>query len=60
MTKRTIDIDAKLLSNAMRLSGGKTKSEVVHRAMELLVRIMKEEQALRRRRPRIFKLRLKD
>jgi Arc/MetJ family transcription regulator len=60
MTKRSIDIDAELLSKAMRLSGGKTKSEVVHTAMELLVRIMKQEQALRRRGLGIFKLKLKD
>jgi Arc/MetJ family transcription regulator len=60
VTKRSIDIDAELLSKAMRLSGGKTKSEVVHAAMELLVRIMKQEQARRRRGAGVFKLRLKD
>jgi len=41
MTKRSIDIDAKLLSKAMRLRGGRTKSEVVHPAMKLLVRDLK-------------------
>jgi Arc/MetJ family transcription regulator len=60
MTKSSIDIDAELLSKAMRLSGGETKSEVVHAAMELLVRIMKQEQSLRRRGAGIFKLKLKD
>jgi Arc/MetJ family transcription regulator len=54
MTKRSIDIDAKLLSKAMRLSGGKTKSEVVHPAMKLLVRDLKEDKARRRRGPEIL------
>jgi len=60
VTKRSIDIDAESLSKAMRLSGGKTKSAVVHPAMVLLVRIMKQEQARRRRGAGVFKLRLKD
>jgi len=54
MTKRSIDIDAKLLSKAMRLSGSKTKSEVVHPAMQLLVRDLKEDKAGRRRGPEIL------
>jgi Arc/MetJ family transcription regulator len=54
MTKRSIDIDAKLLSKAMRLRGGRTKSEVVHPAMKLLVRDLKEDKARRGRGPEIL------
>jgi Arc/MetJ family transcription regulator len=54
MTKRSIDIDAKLLSKAMRLRGGRTKSEVVHPAMKLLVRDLKEDKARPGRGPEIL------
>lgn len=37
----TIDIDERLLRRAMRLTGLKTRREVVHLALETLVRVSK-------------------
>ena len=40
----TVEIDEQLLKRAMRVSGAKTKSEVVRLALELMVRIAQQEK----------------
>ncbi len=49
MTKGSIGIDDDLLREAQPLTGIKTKRGVVHAALELWVRVLKQEKALRRR-----------
>ena len=42
--RTNIDIDDELMESALRLSGARTKREVVHQALEMLVRLKEQEQ----------------
>jgi Arc/MetJ family transcription regulator len=44
--RTNIEIDDRLMKQAMRVSGAKTKRETVERALELMVRLDKQEKAL--------------
>jgi Arc/MetJ family transcription regulator len=48
----TIDIDERLLRRAIRLTGLETRRDVVHLALETLVRLKRQEQ-IRRYRGRL-------
>jgi Arc/MetJ family transcription regulator len=48
-TKASIDIDKELLREAQSLTGIKPKRPVVHAALEIWLRHLKQDQALRRR-----------
>jgi Arc/MetJ family transcription regulator len=54
MCMRTkIEIDDKLLADAMSVAGAKTKKETVHEALELLVRVRRDQTAIRALRGKI-------
>ena len=44
--RTTIEIDAGLMERAMRVSGARTKSETVQRALEIMVRLSEEQERL--------------
>jgi Arc/MetJ family transcription regulator len=50
--RTNIDIDDRLMRDAMRASGGKTKKAVVHAALRLLVQT-KKQTAIRRLRGQV-------
>ena len=50
--RTNIDIDDELMESALRLSGARTKREVVHQALEMLVRL-KEQELLRELRGKL-------
>lgn len=43
--RTNIDIDDKLMNDALRATGAKTKREVVERGLKMLVDLRKQEQA---------------
>lgn len=45
--RTNIDIDDKLLAAAMQASGRKTKRETVHEALEMLVRVKRDQARIR-------------
>jgi Arc/MetJ family transcription regulator len=45
--RTNIDIDDKLLAQAMKLSGHKTKRAAVEAALQMLVRVKRQEEALK-------------
>jgi Arc/MetJ family transcription regulator len=51
--RTNIDIDEKLLADAMAAAGKKTKKEAVHEALELLVRVRSKQTAIRALRGKI-------
>jgi Arc/MetJ family transcription regulator len=51
--RTNIEIDDRLLADAMAASGKKTKKDTVHEALELLVRIRSGQTALRALRGKI-------
>ena len=51
--RTTIDIDEKLLADAMAAAGKRTKKETVHEALELLVRVRSKQTAIRSLRGKI-------
>ena len=51
--RTNIDIDEKLLAEAMAASGKRTKKETVHEALELLVRVRSKQTAIRSLRGKI-------
>jgi Arc/MetJ family transcription regulator len=51
--RTNIDIDEKLLANAMAAAGTKTKKDTVHEALALLVRIRGQQKAIRALRGKI-------
>jgi Arc/MetJ family transcription regulator len=59
-TQASIDTDKELLREAQPLTGIKTKRPVGHAALELWVRHLKQDQALRRRTRGIQKNESKD
>lgn len=44
--RTTIDIDESLMKQAMRVSGARTKSATVQRALEIMVRLTAEREKL--------------
>jgi len=44
--RTTIDIDESLMKQAMRVSGARTKSATVQRALEIMVRLTAEQEKL--------------
>jgi Arc/MetJ family transcription regulator len=44
--RTTIDIDDSLMKQAMRVSGTRTKSAAVQRALEIMVRLTAEQEKL--------------
>jgi Arc/MetJ family transcription regulator len=51
--RTNIDIDEKLLAEAMSAAGKTTKKDTVHEALELLVRIRRNQTAIRALRGKI-------
>ena len=45
--RTNIDIEEKLLSEAMAASGNRTKKATVHEALEMLVRVKRDQQRIR-------------
>ncbi len=51
--RTNIEIDEQLMKQAMRASGATTKREAVQRALELIVRLDKQERLLRAARGKL-------
>jgi Arc/MetJ family transcription regulator len=51
--RTNIEIDDKLIAEAMTVSGKTTKKDAVHEALELLIRIRRDQTAIRALRGKI-------